>query len=1151
MLNQPSASVDESRQVPSQLLDKALFCQALNRVSTAVYVKDRQHRWQFANTACCELLGRSPVEIVDLPESALLPEAVATQSYHADEALFQGHSPTETQFVLSTPSQGYCSVKRRAELAENGTLLLCFLEISRPTQPPVSTEETQSPWDVPQLGTLLANVPAMIYQLYHQENGQIQFAFVSPGAFESFGIPAEVIRQDPEVIFSSIHPLDRPSFDEALSASACTLAAWRWEGRYYKPDGELRWLQAAARPAALPDGKLVWDGLLMDITNRKQVEAATLEQAVMEQALADNEARFRTITATIPGALFQLRVQAERWSIDYISDRIQDIAGLSAMAVMADAQTFLEQVHPLDRDALMETVNQAVAQMSPWRFEGRLIKADGGTRWWRSDARPLDHPQNAGIVFCGVILDVTERQAIENAYQENERRLRLAMNVSGMGVWTWDLATDHMNWTTESSSLLGAIALSFCDTFESYLQSVYPSDRPLLERATNQAFATGQDYHLEYRLLLGDGSIRWIGERGGLWRDPDGLVLGLMGTVVDITERKNANAALKASEERYRTLLNNIPGAVYRCRADKDWTLLFQSDAITELTGYPLDHPIHQEDWRLIHPDDWQRVNQEITAAIAACQRFELEYRICHADGGIRWVQDTGQPIADVTGTVQLIDGVLTDITRRKESEARFRDSEARFRDIAQREALINRISTQIRESLELGPILQATVQAVRQQLATDRAVVYRFDDDWMGEVVVEDVAEPWNSILGKAGGDSCFPDGYAAYYESGRVKAIDDIHAAGLNGCHLQYLENLQVRASLIVPILLQKKLWGLLIAHECRDRRHWTGSEIELLIALAGQAGLAIGQADLYHRATENATRAQQQAKDLENMLGELQNTQAQLVQTEKMSSLGQLVAGVAHEINNPVSFIDGNINHASEYAQDLLKLVEQYQCTYPTPPPEVANLINGIDLEFLTGDFPKLLESMRIGAERIKSIVTSLRTFSRMDEAEIKAVNIHDGLDSTVMILQHRLKANGDRPEIQLQRFYGELPPVECFAGQLNQVFMNLLSNAIDALEEQIEANNQAQPPIITIKTGIWSANQIRITIADNGPGIPEAVSGRIFEPFYTTKPIGKGTGIGLSISYQIVTERHHGILEFETQLNQGTAFHILIPQTQGST
>ncbi len=1142
MPNQPPTSAALNCPDPASELDAALLYQVLNQVEAAVYVKDQQHRWLFANRACCQLLGRSPADVIGQLEADVLPSAIAAQLRNEDDAVFQGQTPQLSFLALGSRSGGCCPLRRRVELATNGQHLICCLDETA-NDLLNSQAEASSPWEVPQLHTLLANVPAMIYQLCKKTDGQIQFAFVSPGAFEAFGMPAETIQGDPAIILTNIHPLDRPSFEEALAASARTLTPWRWEGRYYKPNGEQRWLQTAARPTALPDGTLVWDGLLMDITNRKQVEAASIEQAVMEQALADNEARFRTITATIPGALFQLRVKSGVWSIDYMSDRIQTLTGVSPAAMMADAERFLERVHPLDRANLLMTVDHAISQMSPWKFEGRLITPEGQTRWWRGDAMPLAHPQS-GVVFCGVMLDITERKTIEVAYQENERRLRMALNVSGMGVWTWDLASDQLTWTTEPGTLFGTIALSFCDTFDAYLQSVHPSDRPLLQKATNQSLEQGQDYRLEYRLLLGDGSIRWVGERGGLWRDTDGIVLGLMGTVVDITDRKNAEAALKASEERYRTLLKNVPGAVYRCRADQDWTLLFQSDAIADITGYPVDHPIHHEDWRLIHPNDWDYVNQEISAAIADGRPFELEYRIRHASGGIRWVQDTGQPIPDATGTVQTIDGVLTDITRRKESEAR-------FRELAQREALINRISTQIRESLELQPILQTTVQAVRQQLATDRVVVYRFSDQWTGEVVVEDVADPWVSTLGEMGTDNCFPSGYAAYYESGRVRAIDDIYTAGLDECHVQYLEKLQVRANLIVPILLHKQLWGLLIAHECRDKRYWTGGEIELLIALAGQAGVAIGQADLYQQATTNATRAQQQAQDLECALEELQNTQAQLVQTEKMSSLGQLVAGVAHEINNPVSFIDGNINHAWGYAQDLLELVNAYQRSYPDPLPDLARLMRQIDLAFLAEDFPKLLESMRVGAERIKSIVTSLRTFSRMDEAEIKAVNIHDGLDSTVMILQHRLKANGDRPAIQLQRHYGALPLVECFAGQLNQVFMNLISNAIDALEEQMSLGRQNHPPLIDITTQVYDATSIKITIADNGPGIPDAARKRIFEPFYTTKPIGKGTGIGLSISYQIVTERHQGTLTCETRPGEGTAFHIMIPQTQGTT
>ncbi len=1129
---------------------RGILAQALDNLATPMYIKDRQHRWVFANAACGVWLGKAPADLVEQPEATLLPDELATFLYALDEATFAGQGSAQAialprDLAIALPPSPFPSLPvptwlRRTELTADGSALMCFWEVAPHCSLALSTATDgtwDAPWNMPQIHALLANVPAMIYQLVRQVDGTVGFSFVSPGVYEVFGIEAAAIQANATLILEQIHPLDRPQFETTLAAAGNSLEAWRWEGRYYKPDGQLRWLQTAARPHLQADGAVVWDGLLMDITNRKQAEAAAIEQAVMEQALADNESRFRTITATVPGAVIQLRLQNGQVFVDFVSDRIEAITGLSPASILADANTFLDRIHPLDLPRLEDTFRQAAAQKEPWEFEGRIVTLAGEVRWWQMDATPL-HSDLGDTVFCGVIMDCTARKTIEEAYRENDRQLRLALNVSGMGVWTWNMATDEMTWTTEPGTLFEASAVSFCDTFEAYLHNVHPSDRPLLTAAASQALENGCDYQLEYRLQLGDGTLRWVGERAGLWRDADGFVLGLMGTVVDITHRKTAEAALRESEERHRTLINNIPGAVYRCQADEGWTLLFQSEAIADITGYPIDHPVYQGNWRLIYPADRDRVEAELSAALTRKQRFAVEYRILHADGSIRWVEDTGQPVADSTGTVQVIDGVLTDITHRKASEVR-------LQEFAQREALINRISTQIRDSLDLMVILQTTVQAVRSELATDRVVVYHFASDWVGKVIVESVGEGWLSTLGEMGADNCFPKGMASYYAAGRVRAIDDIYTAGLDDCHVKYLEKLQVRANLIVPILLKKELWGLLIAHECRGPRVWTGGELELLSALAGQVGIAIGQADLYQQATANAAQARQQAQSLATALTELQRTQAQLVQTEKMSSLGQLVAGVAHEINNPVGFISGNIDHAWDYTQDLLRLIHAYQSAYPNPPADLAAMIEAVDLDFLMADFPKLLESMRVGAERITNIVTSLRTFSRMDEAEIKAVNLHDGLDSTVMILQHRLKAHGDRPGITLHRHYDDLPPVECYAGQLNQVFMNLISNAIDALEEQLEEGTQSTPPSITLVTQRVSDRQVRITIADNGPGIPEDVRRHIFEPFYTTKPIGKGTGIGLSISYQIVTDRHQGTLECESEPGNGTAFHITIP------
>ncbi len=294
---------------------------------------------------------------------------------------------------------------------------------------------------------------------------------------------------------------------------------------------------------------------------------------------------------------------------------------------------------------------------------------------------------------------------------------------------------------------------------------------------------------------------------------------------------------------------------------------------------------------------------------------------------------------------------------------------------------------------------------------------------------------------------------------------------------------------------------------------------------------------------------TQAQlkQQAIALEQTLQELQRTQSQMLQSEKMSSLGQLVAGVAHEINNPVNFIFGNLKHANDYTQDLLELIQLYQTHHPHPHPDVQAEIEAIDLEFLVEDLPKLLNSMKVGAERIQKIVASLRTFSRMDEAEMKAVDIHEGINSTLMILQNRLKARHDRPDINIIKQYGKLPLVECYAGQLNQVFMNVLSNGIDALEEAC-LTHRITDPAITISTELLPSKEVRITIADNGLGMPEKVRQRLFDPFFTTKPVGKGTGMGLSISYQIVTEKHGGSLTCHSQPGQGAEFTIQIPLHQ---
>ncbi|MEA5549510.1 AAA family ATPase [Anabaena cylindrica UHCC 0172] len=393
-------------------------------------------------------------------------------------------------------------------------------------------------------------------------------------------------------------------------------------------------------------------------------------------------------------------------------------------------------------------------------------------------------------------------------------------------------------------------------------------------------------------------------------------------------------------------------------------------------------------------------------------------------------------------------------------------------------------------------------------------------------------------------------------------------------------YIIKNRTKSLLCIPIIYQSKIIGVLYLQNNLITNAFTTERLEVLKILSSQAAISIENAKLYanlSKLTDNLQKAnnelenysktlklkveertqelnknnvclQEQAQELELTLNELQATQLQMVQKEKMSSLGQLVAGIAHEINNPINFIHGNIIHVTEYINNLLHLINIYEQKSPEMTPQILAKQENIDLEFLLEDLPKLLLSMEVGSERIRQIVLGLRNFSRLDEAEMKPVDIHEGIDSTLMILQHRLKAKSEYPKIQIIKNYGNLPLLDCYPGQLNQVFMHLLTNAIDSIEEnkyhsslKKDKSNSGQ---IIITTEICEKNLI-IHIADNGFGMSEELLSEIFNPFFTTKPVGKGTGLGLSISYKIIVEKHGGEIKCLSTPGQGSEFVIKLP------
>ncbi len=776
------------------------------------------------------------------------------------------------------------------------------------------------------------------------------------------------------------------------------------------------------------------------------------------------------------------------------------------------------RIHPEDKPQLYADMTKHLqGETETYENIHRIRCKDGTYKWNLVQGKLVERDQDGKPVrFIGIHTDISDLKSSEIALTELSEKLKKSQEIAHLGHWSFDLATQKMTWSEEVFRIFDMTPDQGEPTFDQHVQQFHPEDRTFfLERVTAAREGKSQDF--DCRILLHD-QIRYINSRIELEFQDEKLVK-MFGIVIDITDRRMAELEL----ERFFTISLDL-----LCIADTGGHFRRLNQAWQNILGYSISELQGKVFLDFVHPDDVDSTLAAISDLNDGRTIIKFVNRYRTKDGSYRHIEWLSSPQGD------LIYAAARDITERI-------NTQTQLKALLNRTQLLNHLSTEIRNSLALNSILESSVNAIFEQLNLDICTFgwYHADAKTSQWEVVQETRNPkLCSWLGSYDLEE-FPVLFRNIFAE-KIYTLDIENSQDSQDPELRsFCESMEINLYLALPIHSEGKI-GAFEMGRIDGSVAWQPDEIELLQNLATQVAIAIQQADLYQS-------SQAKTKELERAYQELQQTQMQLIQSEKMSSLGQLVAGIAHEINNPISFIYGNLEPVEEYAESLLKIIRLYQDSYPTPSIEIMEGVEELDLEFIIKDLPKTLQSMKTGASRIKNIVKSLRTFSRLDEADLKPVDLHENIDSTLMILQSHLNGKIGKPKIAVIKNYGNLPEFECYIGLLNQVFMNLLMNAIQSIEErQIMEVDPTYQGIITITTIVEPSEAVSILVKDNGIGMAPEVKARIFDPFFTTKPVGKGTGMGLPNSYQIVTNNHQGELFFDSTWEEGTMFTIRLPK-----
>lgn len=902
-----------------------------------------------------------------------------------------------------------------------------------------------------------------------------------------------------------LHPADLPTTIKVFQSVLAGERVQYYEYRVRHADGHYYWHSANLSPFPEDNG-IVCLGVSSLINDRKQAQLA----------LQESELRLNLALEASNIGLWDWNLQTNKVTFNA---NWRAMLGYGEDEIANDINEWQSRIHPEDLQAAYDDINRHLkGEVDFYRNEQRLRCKDGSYKWILDQGRVVEWDEFSNPVrFIGTHTDISDRKQTELKLQQLTEQLQKAQEVAHLGHWSWDIRSGEITWSEEVFRIFRRPLQQGEPTFEELMEQVHPEDRDMVLERVNAA-GQGISQNFDYRIINSDGTIGYVNARIELEVE-DEQVVEMFGTVMDITHRRVAELEL----ERFFTISLDL-----LCIADTGGHFRRLSQTWSDVLGYSLADLEGKVFLEFVHPDD-------IPATLAAISdlkegqsvtKFINRYRT--KSGSYRHLEWFSVPQGE------LIYAAARDITERIEAQEQ-------LEALLNRAQLLNALSHKVRQSLELDQIIETAIEEIFNELNLDICTFGRYGEE-DGHPYVEIVQEKrkpscksWLEVYDA----THYPKYHQALLTTNQVFTFN-LQNPG-EDCDqriYEFCESMGVNLYLMLPIRTSEQL-ACLEMGRIDSSQEWRRDEIELLESLGLQIAIAIQQAHLYQT-------AQQRSAELQVAYRDLQEAQVQLVQAEKMSSLGQLVAGIAHEINNPVSFIYGNLEPLEEYVAGLLEIIQTYQETYPEPPIELRELMEDLDLSFMAEDLPKMVNSMRNGADRIRDIVKSLRTFSRLDEADLKATDLHENLDSTLMILQNQLNGRAGKPKIEVIKNYGDLPLVKCYIGLLNQVFMNLLVNAIKAIEDRQNTEvNSSYQGVITITTIPKEAGEVVISVQDNGVGMSERVKAKIFEPFFTTKPIGSGTGMGLPTSHQIVTKYHQGELYCDSKLGCGTTFFIKLP------